>query len=81
MISNTFVPTEHMPAWLRTIAEWNPVSALVAACRDLFGNPGAPVGHEPWPLAHPIPATLGWSFLLLAVFVPLAVRRYVTMSR
>ena len=81
MVSNTFVPTTHMPGWLRAIAEWNPVSALVAACRDLFGNPGAPVGHEPWPLAHPVAATLAWSFVLLAVFVPLAVRRYVTMSR
>lgn len=81
MVSNTFVPTTHMPVWLRTIADWNPVSALVAACRELFGNPGAPAGHVPWPLAHPVAATLGWSFVLLAVFVPLAVRRYATMSR
>jgi ABC-2 type transport system permease protein len=81
MVSNTFVPTAGMPGWLRVIAEWNPVSALVAACRGLFGNPGAPTGHVAWPLAHPIAATLGWSFALLAVFVPLAVRRYVTMSR
>src|SRR6266545_980031 len=41
MLGNTFVPTSGMPAWLRVIAEWNPVSAAVAACRDLFGNPGA----------------------------------------
>lgn len=81
MVSNTFVPTTHMPAWLRAIAEWNPVSALVAACRALFGNPGAPAGPVPWPLAHPVAATLAWSFVLLAVFVPLTVRRYVTMSR
>jgi ABC-2 type transport system permease protein len=81
MVSNTFVPTTHMPAWLRAIAEWNPVSALVAACRHLFGNPGAPAGHGPWPLAHPVAATLAWSLVLLAVFVPLTVRRYVTMSR
>jgi ABC-2 type transport system permease protein len=81
MISNTFVPTEHMPVWLRTIADWNPVSALVAACRELFGNPGVPAAHVPWPLEHPIAATLGWSFLLIGIFVPLAVRRYVTMSR
>jgi ABC-2 type transport system permease protein len=82
MISNTFVPTEGMPVWLRAIADWNPVSALVAACRDLFGNPGAaPTGHVPLPLQHPIVTTLGWSFLLLVIFVPLAVRRYVTMSR
>ena len=42
MISNTFVPADKMPVWLRPIAEWNPVSALVGALRQLFGNPGAP---------------------------------------
>ncbi|RZS44432.1 ABC-2 type transport system permease protein [Herbihabitans rhizosphaerae] len=75
MLSNTFVPTEGMPSWLRTIAEWNPVSALVAACRQLFGNPGAPVS-DVWPLTHPVAATILWSLLLLAVVVPLATHRY-----
>jgi ABC-2 type transport system permease protein len=79
MVSNSFVPTTGMPAWLRTIADWNPVSALVAACRDLFGNPGgAPPGHAAWPLQHPVAATIGWSLLLLAVFIPLATWRYQT---
>jgi ABC-2 type transport system permease protein len=41
MFSNSFVPTTGMPAWLRLIADWNPISALVAACRELFGNPSA----------------------------------------
>jgi ABC-2 type transport system permease protein len=76
MLSNSFVPTGGMPAALRVVAEWNPVSALTAACRDLFGNPGAPAADAAWPLAHPVPATLGWSVLLLAVFVPLSVRTY-----
>jgi ABC-2 type transport system permease protein len=82
MISNSFVPTAGMPAWLRTIADWNPVSALVTACRGLFGNPGgAAAGHAAWPLQHPVLATVGWSLLLLAVFVPLATRRYQTADR
>ena len=42
-VSNAFVPTQGMPGWLRDFANWNPISALAAACRDLFGgaNPAA----------------------------------------
>jgi ABC-2 type transport system permease protein len=76
MIGNTFVPTGNMPAWLRTVADWNPISAVTAASRELFGNPGAAPGHAAWPEQHPVLATLLWSTLLLATFVPLAVRRY-----
>lgn len=42
MLSNVFVPTAGMPAWLRAIADWNPVSALAAASRQLFGTPEGP---------------------------------------
>ncbi|MBX6765575.1 MAG: ABC transporter permease [Actinomadura rubrobrunea] len=77
MLSNAFVPTDGMPVWLRVPAEWNPVSAITAACRDLFGNPGAPAGDDlAWPLAHPVAAVLLWSAVLLAVFIPLSVRTY-----
>ena len=27
-VSNAMVPTQHMPAWLRAVADWNPVSAV-----------------------------------------------------
>ncbi|GII26436.1 ABC transporter permease [Planosporangium mesophilum] len=82
MVSNAFVPTAGMPAWLRVVADWNPVSAVVAACRDLFGNLHAPVTADAsWPVAHPIAATLAWSVGLLLVFVPLAVRRYHRTNR
>ena len=64
MLSNAFVPTDGMPGWLRFLAEWNPVSALTAASRELFGNPGAPSGHVAWPLAHPVTAVLLWTCLL-----------------
>jgi ABC-2 type transport system permease protein len=74
-VSNIFVPTAGMPAWLRAIADWNPVSALAAASRQLFGNPGAAAGGA-WPLEHPVTASLAWTALLLAVFVPLATARY-----
>ncbi len=82
MVSNAFVPTAGMPAWLRAVADWNPVSAAVAACRDLFGTPGAhPAGGVPWPLRHPVAAMLLWSALLLAVFVPATVHRFRTANR
>jgi ABC-2 type transport system permease protein len=81
MISNSFVPTGGMPGWLRTVSDWNPISALVLACRQLFGNPGGTTGPLPWPLAHPIAASIGWPLLLLAVFVPLATWRYRTAER
>jgi len=37
-VSNAMVPTQHMPGWLQVIANWNPVSAVTAAARHLFGN-------------------------------------------
>jgi ABC-2 type transport system permease protein len=76
MLSNAFVPTGGMPAWLRAICEWNPISSTVAACRTLFGNPGIPGPDSAWPLAHPVTSTLLWLALLLAIFVPLSVRRF-----
>ncbi|WP_084265735.1 ABC transporter permease [Actinomadura macra] len=76
MLSNSFVPTGGMPAVLRAAADWNPVSALTAASRELFGNPGAPTGDVAWAVAHPVTASLLWSGVLLAVFVPLSIRTY-----
>jgi len=55
MISNSFVPTTGMPAWLRLIADWNPISALVAACRELFGNPTVLAAHAAFPCGIPWP--------------------------
>jgi ABC-2 type transport system permease protein len=77
-VANTFVPTDNMTPWLRTVADWNPISALVAACRELFGNLAAPYTGSAWPLQHPVVAGFGYSLLLLAIFAPLAVRRYRT---
>jgi ABC-type multidrug transport system permease subunit len=76
-MSNAFVPLESMPGWLQPIAAWNPISSVVAAVRDLFGN--IPPGYVPpdyWPLQHPIQSSLLWCAVILAVFVPLGVARY-----
>jgi ABC-2 type transport system permease protein len=79
-LSNNFVPTDNMPAVLRAIADWSPISAVTAACRDLFGNPGAPTSASPWPLQHAAMMSLGWSLLLVAIFLPLGVRRYLAAT-
>jgi ABC-2 type transport system permease protein len=75
-LSNSFVPTDGMPSWLRLIADWNPISALVAASRHLFGNPSVALAEQSWPLRHPVTATVIWSVAILAVFIPLATWRY-----
>jgi ABC-2 type transport system permease protein len=75
-VSNTFVPTQGMPAWLRVVADWNPVSAVASSCRDLFGNPNPSAHIAAWPMQHPELATVLWSIGLLAVFAPLAVYFY-----
>jgi len=79
-LSNVFVPTETLPSWMRPIAEWNPVSALTAATRDLWGNPN-PYAATGFPAEHPVLLTLIWVVILIAVFGPLGVRRYRSMSR
>ncbi|MFJ3095174.1 ABC transporter permease [Streptomyces hydrogenans] len=75
LLSNAYIPTDGMPGWLRTLAEWNPISAVATAVRALFGNAPVPTGAA-WPVAHPVAGSLLWSLGLLAVLVPLAVRRY-----
>jgi ABC transporter DrrB family efflux protein len=76
-IANTFVPTNNFPTALRAIADWNPVSSVTQAARELFGNTSAqyrPPGS--WSMHHPVVYTLIWIVGLLLVFVPLSVRRY-----
>jgi ABC-2 type transport system permease protein len=75
-LSNAFVPAEGLPDGLQQIAEWNPVSAVVAATRTLFGNPAATPADAAWPLQHPVLAGVGWSLLFLAVTAPLAIARF-----
>src|SRR3954465_11579458 len=58
-IANTFVPTNNFPSGLKAIANWNPVSSVTQASRQLFGNTGtAPLPDSPWSLHHPIIYTL-----------------------
>ncbi|MFI8931145.1 ABC transporter permease [Streptomyces sp. NPDC053474] len=79
-VSSAFVPTGGMPAWLREVANWNPLSALSAAVRDLFGNPNPASAVHAWPLQHPVLATVVYSLGMIAVLAPLAVRLYRTRT-
>ncbi|WP_338837045.1 ABC transporter permease [Gordonia polyisoprenivorans] len=75
-VSNAFVPTQNMQPWLRAIAEWNPMSALVQAMRVLWGNGPDAAADAAWPLRHPELATLIWAIILTAIFSPFALRNY-----
>jgi ABC-2 type transport system permease protein len=75
-VSSAFVTTQSMPGWLQPVAEWNPMSALAAASRKLFGNPNPASAVNAWPMQHPELAVICWSAGLLLVFAPLAVHLY-----
>ena len=75
-VANAFVPAGTLPGVLRTAANWNPISSLVAALRTLFGNPTAIPADAPWPLQHPVASALLWCTAILAVVVPLAIAAY-----
>ncbi|PZU40995.1 MAG: ABC transporter [Arsenicicoccus sp.] len=75
-ISNAFVQTSTMPRVLEVFANWNPISALVQAARELFGNTGGAPTPDTFPMQNPILTTVVGSVLMLAIFVPLAVNRF-----
>jgi hypothetical protein len=79
MVTVAFAASQTMPAWLGFIAEANPLSATIYATRGLFGNPGADgtsfVAQNAELLA------LAWPLLIVAIFAPLAVSRYRSLSR
>lgn len=77
-ISSAFVPTHNMPTALRVFAEWNPITVIGDAVRQLFGNPirvGTPLPTG-WQAEHPILYSVLAFGVILAIFVPLAVNRY-----
>src|ERR1700685_1172196 len=76
-LAGTFVPIAGMKLVPRAIAEWDPLSALVAAVRQVCqGTPSS----GSLPRHHPVPAMIAWCVLLIAVCVPLALRRFRTAS-
>ena len=80
-LSNAFAPTTGMPRPLQYVAEWNPVSTMVAACRQLFGLEnqfGATAGS--FPSENPLTMSFIYMGLIMVVFVPLSVKKYKNAS-
>jgi ABC-type multidrug transport system permease subunit len=75
-LANTFSPTDKMEPWLRAVAEWNPISSLVQAVRELWGNSPAAPESAHFPLQHPVLSTLIWVVIITAVMAPLALRAF-----
>jgi ABC-2 type transport system permease protein len=75
-VSNAFVPAGGLPDGLQQVAEYNPFSAMAAAVRTLFGNPTALPDDAAWTLQHPVVTAVAWCVLVLAITVPLTLRRY-----
>src|SRR3954454_5374846 len=75
-ISNACVPLESLPPVLQTFAEWNPVSTVVQATRELFGNTIGPPPSDAWSMQHATLYTVLWAVGFLAIVVPLSVRQY-----
>ena len=76
-IANTFVPSQTLPGPLEAFANWNPISTVTQAARELFGNtsPQLPA-PDTWSMQHPVAYSLIWVGIILAVFIPLAVRQF-----
>jgi ABC-2 type transport system permease protein len=76
-LAGTFVPISGMKLVPRTIAEWDPLSAVVAAVRQVSQGIHS---SGSLPLDHAVPAMIIWCVLIIAVCVPLALRRFRTTS-
>lgn len=66
-VSSAFVPIDTMPSWLQPIAQGNPVTIVVNAARGLI------LGTAD---SGTVMLAAAWVVALIAVFAPLAVRRY-----
>jgi ABC-2 type transport system permease protein len=71
-MAGAFVPIEGMSAVPRAIAHWEPVSALVAAVRHVAQGTDT---TGSWQLENPVVAMVAWCVLIMAICIPLAIRR------
>ncbi|GAB2921055.1 ABC transporter permease [Nonomuraea fastidiosa] len=78
-LSNAFVAPATMPGWLGAVAEWNPLSATVAAARELFGDQGW--GGDSWVAQHAVLMAVAWPAAITVVFFVLSVRLFQRLDR
>ncbi len=77
-ISSAFISAETLPGPLRTIAEWNPITAVSAAGRKLFDN-DAPPSFAPatgWAADNCVLYAIICSVVILAIAMPAALLQY-----
>ncbi|MFD3415073.1 ABC transporter permease [Streptomyces cyaneofuscatus] len=77
-ISSAFVTTHSVPGPLRTVAEWNPVSATATAVRQLFGNrpPAGIPTSDTGPVVYALPYAVACAGLITGAFMFLTLRRF-----
>jgi len=66
--SSVFVPVESMPGWLQAFANVSPVTLVADSARAMSIGVGS--------ITEPLLGALAWIAVLLAAFIPLAVRAY-----
>ena len=76
-LAGTFVPIEGMAAVPRAIGQWDPISAFVAAIRQVCQGTKS---TGSWPLEHPVAGMIIWSAVIIGICAPLALRRFKTTS-
>jgi ABC-type multidrug transport system permease subunit len=74
-VSSAYVPAAQLPGILRPIGDWNPLTAVANATRNMFGNHFGPVAST-WPAEHATLYAIVSCAGIVAVFAPLAVARY-----
>jgi len=76
-LSNAFISTDTLPGGLQPVADWNPISSITLAARDLWGNaPDGLARGGGFPAEHPVALSLLWCAAILVVFMPLAIAKY-----
>ena len=79
-LANTFVPLDDLPGPLKAFADWNPVSAITQASRELFGNAEGMTSGA-WSLQNPVIYSFIWIVIIVGVFAPLSVARYAKVAK
>ena len=70
-----------MPTWLRLFAEWNPLSSVVQAMRQLWGNAPAVGPDAALPLQYPLLSSLLWIVGLTVIIAPIAIKAFDARTR
>jgi ABC-2 type transport system permease protein len=76
-LSNAFIPTNTLPTVLQKVADWNPISSIVLAIRDLWGNSAVGLARgSGFPAHHPLLLSVLWIAAIVVVFLPLSINKY-----